>query len=322
LRHPRTLRRVVLVAYGEPGAEWLRAAAGSMRHHPLLQQLLDASMVQLWVVGAERPAEHPPLLRFVAADPQPPRLRGMLEEGARAQNRAQFPAIEMHSILVLDRWSLFDKPTAHRTSLRKALDTACRTSCHEAGAPEFDYEWISLADTTRPATNPDDDTVQVVRHLLLDDSFPDRVLLIDRKDAGNAVIERPLADTSFLQVATAILTNEILGRAVVIGKVPGREAGIDVPQDMVVQAWSYMHRHYLDEMVRDMRKDDCCWEWVTLLNFVLMTLREVRQGEAMEYAYHLRLKKSDERVALVRELEAVAGIDGVTLYYQDAASEL
>jgi len=198
----------VLVAYGEPGAEWLRAAAGSMRHHPLLQQLLDASVVQLWVVGAERPAEHPPLLRYVAADPQPPRLRAMLEEGARAQNRAQFPAIEMHSILVLDRWSLFDKSTAHRTSLRKALDTACRTSCHEAGAPEFDYEWISLADTTRPATNPDDDTLQVARHLLLDDSFPDRVLLIDRKDAGNAVIERPLADTSFVQVATAILTSD------------------------------------------------------------------------------------------------------------------
>jgi hypothetical protein len=179
-----------------------------MRYHLLLQQLLDASMVQLWVVGAERPADHPPLLRYVAADHEPPRLRGMLEEGARAQNRAQFPAIEMHSILVLDRWSLFDKATAHRTSLRRALDTACRTSCDEAGAPEFDYEWISLADTTRAATNPDDDTVEVARRLIQDDSFPDRVLLIDRKDAGNAVIERPLADTSFVQVATAILTSD------------------------------------------------------------------------------------------------------------------
>ena len=198
----------MLVAYGEPGAEWLRAAAGSMRHHLLLQQLLDASVVQLWVVGAEPPAEHPPLVRYVAADPQPPRLRGMLEEGARAQTRAQFPAIEMHSVLVLDRWSLFDKPAAHRTSLRRALDTACRTSCREAGDPEFDYEWISLADTTRPATNPDDDAVEVARRLLVDDSFPDRVLLIDRKDAGNAVIERPLADTSFVQVATALLTSD------------------------------------------------------------------------------------------------------------------
>src|SRR3954470_18618299 len=39
--------------------------------------------------------------------------------------------------------------------------------------------------------------------------------------------------------------------------------------------------------------------------FALMTLREVRQGSAMEYAYHLKLKKSDERIAIVRELEAV-----------------
>jgi Domain of unknown function (DUF4956) len=56
--------------------------------------------------------------------------------------------------------------------------------------------------------------------------------------------------------------------------------------------------------------------------FALMTLREVRQGEAMEYAYHLRLKNTDERIAIVRELEAVVGIDGVTLYYQDATQEL
>jgi hypothetical protein len=56
--------------------------------------------------------------------------------------------------------------------------------------------------------------------------------------------------------------------------------------------------------------------------FTLLTLREVRQGAAMEYAYQLRLKKSDERIAIVRELEAVTGVDGVTLYYQDTAQEL
>ena len=57
-------------------------------------------------------------------------------------------------------------------------------------------------------------------------------------------------------------------------------------------------------------------------HFALVTLREIRQGEAVEYAYHVRLKKSDQRIALVRDLEAVAHIDGVTLYYQDAAQEL
>ena len=56
--------------------------------------------------------------------------------------------------------------------------------------------------------------------------------------------------------------------------------------------------------------------------FALMTLREVKQGEAMEFAYHLRLKKADARIELVRTLEAINGVNGVTLYYQDAAQEI
>ena len=47
------------------------------------------------------------------------------------------------------------------------------------------------------------------------------------------------------------------------------EFGVDVPKDTVVRAWSYLHRHYLDELVRDMTRKDCCWELVTYLNFVL-----------------------------------------------------
>ena len=56
--------------------------------------------------------------------------------------------------------------------------------------------------------------------------------------------------------------------------------------------------------------------------FALTTMREVRQGSAMEYAYQLRTRHAHDRVPLVRELEAVDGIDGVTLHYQDSAQEL
>lgn len=56
--------------------------------------------------------------------------------------------------------------------------------------------------------------------------------------------------------------------------------------------------------------------------FALTTMREVRQGAAMEYAYHLRTRKAEDRVPLVRELEAIDGVDGVTLHYQDSAQEL
>ncbi|MGB5163377.1 MAG: alpha-2-macroglobulin family protein [Thermoanaerobaculia bacterium] len=47
------------------------------------------------------------------------------------------------------------------------------------------------------------------------------------------------------------------------------EFGIEVPQAMVEKGWSYLHRHYLDEIVPRMMDDDCCWEFVTFLNYVL-----------------------------------------------------
>lgn len=49
----------------------------------------------------------------------------------------------------------------------------------------------------------------------------------------------------------------------------GLEFGVDVPKDVVVRAWAYMHRHYIDELVDLMMSHDCCWELITYLNFVL-----------------------------------------------------
>jgi uncharacterized protein YfaS (alpha-2-macroglobulin family) len=39
--------------------------------------------------------------------------------------------------------------------------------------------------------------------------------------------------------------------------------------EMVEAGWSYLHRHYLDEIVPEMMDRDCCWEMVTFLNHVL-----------------------------------------------------
>jgi len=47
------------------------------------------------------------------------------------------------------------------------------------------------------------------------------------------------------------------------------EFGVDVPKSVVSRAWTYMHRHYLDTFVRDMQKENCCWESITWLNFIL-----------------------------------------------------
>jgi uncharacterized protein YfaS (alpha-2-macroglobulin family) len=48
------------------------------------------------------------------------------------------------------------------------------------------------------------------------------------------------------------------------------EFGVEVPKQLVVRAWSYLHRHWESEL-RDLMDDDCCWELVTFLNYVLST---------------------------------------------------
>jgi alpha-2-macroglobulin len=55
----------------------------------------------------------------------------------------------------------------------------------------------------------------------------------------------------------------------VYGMSKAREFGVDVPKDMVKKAFAYLHRHYLDEWIRDSVKCDCGWEFVTFLGYVL-----------------------------------------------------
>jgi alpha-2-macroglobulin len=47
------------------------------------------------------------------------------------------------------------------------------------------------------------------------------------------------------------------------------EFGVEVPREMVKPAWDYMHRHYLDDIVREMMAHDSGWEFVTFINYVL-----------------------------------------------------
>lgn len=47
------------------------------------------------------------------------------------------------------------------------------------------------------------------------------------------------------------------------------EFGVAVPKDMVQRAWGYMKRHYLDRHLKDYIAKDCCWEFITTINYVL-----------------------------------------------------
>jgi len=57
-------------------------------------------------------------------------------------------------------------------------------------------------------------------------------------------------------------------------------------------------------------------------HFALVTLREVRQGEHLEYAYHVALRDRDDEQKLVTELSAITGATGVALSMQEATVEL
>lgn len=56
--------------------------------------------------------------------------------------------------------------------------------------------------------------------------------------------------------------------------------------------------------------------------FILATVREVRQGEASEHVYHVRFRKDESRGLLARDMAAVQGLTGVAILVEDTRVEV
>ncbi len=69
------------------------------------------------------------------------------------------------------------------------------------------------------------------------------------------------------------------------------EFGVEVPRDMVKPAWDYMHRHYLDEIVKAMMSHDSGWEFVTFINYVLSNYPDA--------SWYEKTFTSDERATML-----------------------
>lgn len=69
------------------------------------------------------------------------------------------------------------------------------------------------------------------------------------------------------------------------------EFGVPVPIEMVKPAWNYLHQHYLDDVVRDMVKNDSGWEFVTFINYVL--------SGYPDSSWHKDAFTADERAAML-----------------------
>jgi uncharacterized protein YfaS (alpha-2-macroglobulin family) len=55
----------------------------------------------------------------------------------------------------------------------------------------------------------------------------------------------------------------------------GLEFGVDVPKDMVQKAWQYLHRYYVEDIVKQMRERNSNWELVTFVNYALSSYPDV-----------------------------------------------
>ncbi len=52
------------------------------------------------------------------------------------------------------------------------------------------------------------------------------------------------------------------------GFAKANEFGVEVPKDMIQRGWNYLAIHFREEYKQRMIKDDCCWEFLTFLNYV------------------------------------------------------
>jgi hypothetical protein len=56
--------------------------------------------------------------------------------------------------------------------------------------------------------------------------------------------------------------------------------------------------------------------------FALVTLREMAQGNRLEYAYHVKLRKGMSNADFIKELKTIESIKGVRLLLQETTVEL
>lgn len=57
-------------------------------------------------------------------------------------------------------------------------------------------------------------------------------------------------------------------------------------------------------------------------NFNLVSLREVAQGDVLDFAYHVKFKNGGEKEALVRDVKSITGAKAVNLMMQESVIEV
>ncbi|MEA3523631.1 MAG: DUF4956 domain-containing protein [Campylobacterota bacterium] len=82
-----------------------------------------------------------------------------------------------------------------------------------------------------------------------------------------------------------------------------------------------MLRFNLDNSPENKEKLEAIFKEYTK-NFALITLRDVAQGNRLEYAYQVKLKRDKKHYHMVEELQTINSIKGITFMLQEATVEL
>jgi hypothetical protein len=205
----RRIRPAVVIAYGDAGRAWLRRLAAACRLMPTLPELLDRRVLQLWAVDTTHEGDVSGDVDAITPTMSPPRLRALLDQGRSATNEAHFP-MDLRSVVVLERWSLFDANSRMRIPLRQALAVTQRVH-GEAGSAshDFDLDWTALADAVRPPGAVDREIIASVRELIGDRTIADRTLLVDAASATGSIVDEALADHEHQHAALGILGGDV-----------------------------------------------------------------------------------------------------------------
>jgi hypothetical protein len=207
----RVRRPTVFLAYGEDGLEWLMSTAAEVaRINPLLGEMIEARVIQLWISGVE--AVENPLSPVFVLDGATDALsiQRRLHIGRADRHRQRFNLELAAPTVVIERWSAFRPGWEDRTRLRDAFSVARHVDCDPGKEIELDFQWISLADAVRAAGRPDPDVVERIRTTLGSETIHDISVFIDRAtDAGGGLVDEDLADHCFHRFAVCLLTSDL-----------------------------------------------------------------------------------------------------------------
>jgi uncharacterized protein YfaS (alpha-2-macroglobulin family) len=157
--------------------------------------------------------------------------------------------------------SLFDQYPSVERMAQKLSARETRYETWQADDPNRAMELVETPwlQTARGGSDAPDDLINVL----------DPAITRAQRDAALAKLEKIQTSLGAFPWFPGGPPSPWMTLYILNGFAKGLEFGVDAPKDVVVRAWDYMHRHYLEEWVDWMMREDCCWETITFLNYVL-----------------------------------------------------